>query len=420
MERKKLTTSYIKSLNHTPEKMVRYWDIDLKGFLLQISAKGTMSFYLRYSIHGKKKTYKIGNYPDITATQARNIAQEKAGEIAKSIDIQSVKKAQKHIAKIKDNTIFSKFIDNIYSDHLLTEKKTGKKMLQAIKTHFSQWNSRQLTDINVFLVTNWRKQQLKKGRTHGAVNRPIAYLRALLNHAYKTDIIDTHPLAKFKQLKEDKNKVVRYLDESESKRLRKALIDRDKKAQLERVSSNQWRQDRGYDLLPEIPVNSFKNHLTPIVLLDLNTGMRRSEVFDLKWKDIDFSAKTLAVNGTEDNENGGSKSGNTRIIPLNDEAIEVLTKWKKQTASELFVFTNKNGGKLTDIKKSFKAILKTAKISNFRFHDIRHDFASQLVMKGVDLNTVRELLGHSDLQMTMRYAHLSPNHKSKAVSLLNN
>ena len=73
-----------------------------------------------------------------------------------------------------------------------------------------------------------------------------------------------------------------------------------------------------------------------------------------------------------------------------------------------------------DCNSSWKALLKRAGISNFRWHDMRHDFASQLVMKGVDLNTVRELLGHADLKMTLRYAHLALENKMKAVEVLMN
>jgi len=300
----------------------------------------------------------------------------------------------------------------VYSDYLKTEKKTGAQMLQSIDAHFGQWGKKQLTDINTFLVGNWRKKQLKRGRTAGGVNRPIAYLRALLNHAYRhAKVIDHHPLDTFKQLKEDKRKIVRYLSDSESIRLYDAMAARDSKARLKRESANQWRSDRGYKLLPEIQLNGFSDYLTPLIILALNTGMRRGELFYLKWADIDFKAKSLAVLGS------GSKSGHTRMIPLNSEALGVLIKWRNQTRSKGLVFAGKHG-RLDNIKRAFGNLLDDAKIVGFRFHDIRHSFASALVMKGADLNTVRELLGHSDLQMTMRYAHLAPNIKATAVELL--
>ena len=89
-----------------------------------------------------------------------------------------------------------------------------------------------------------------------------------------------------------------------------------------------------------------------------------------------------------------------------------LRLWRIKTGGQGAVFG------LTDIKKSFASLLKLAEIQNFRFHDLRHHFASKLVMAGIDLNTVRELLGHVDIRMTLRYSHLAPEHKAAAVEVL--
>ena len=117
-----------------------------------------------------------------------------------------------------------------------------------------------------------------------------------------------------------------------------------------------------------------------------------------------------------------SKAGKTHRIPLNSIAAKLLKSWKAQsidTGSDAFVFPSPVSGKmLSNVKKAWAGILKAAQIEQFRWHDMRHDFASQLVMNGVDLNTVRELLGHADMEMTMRYAHLAPSVKLQAVELL--
>ncbi len=82
------------------------------------------------------------------------------------------------------------------------------------------------------------------------------------------------------------------------------------------------------------------------------------------------------------------------------------------------MFPGKSGAKLVNIRKAWVKVLADAGIKNFRWHDLRHHFASKLVQKRVDLNTVRDLLGHADLKMTLRYAHLSPDNKADAVALL--
>jgi integrase len=144
----------------------------------------------------------------------------------------------------------------------------------------------------------------------------------------------------------------------------------------------------------------------------MNTGLRRGEVFNVQWTDINFQTKTLTVRGE------GAKSGETRHIPLNPEAVDALKQWKRQSGESAQVFPGRLRERLDNIKTSWRALMTAAKIKDFRFHDLRHSFASKLVMRGVPLNTIRELLGHADLTTTLRYAHLAPDHKAEAVAML--
>ncbi len=138
--------------------------------------------------------------------------------------------------------------------------------------------------------------------------------------------------------------------------------------------------------------------------------MRRSEIFNLKWEQVDLSHGFILLDVT--------KNGERREIPINT-TLEYLFKEMMQCyVKSEYVFTGKTGKPLTDIKKGFHTALRKAGIHDFRFHDIRHTFASQLVMAGIDITSVKELLGHKSLTMTMRYSHLSPGHKRKAVHVL--
>jgi len=114
-----------------------------------------------------------------------------------------------------------------------------------------------------------------------------------------------------------------------------------------------------------------------------------------------------------------TKTGERREIPIDNTLKEMFNEMPRGFESKC-VFTGKDGDTYKSVKRSFNTALKKAEISNFRFHDLRHTFASHLVMTGIDLVTVKELLGHKSLTMTLRYAHLSPGHKVKAVEMLDN
>jgi integrase len=202
---------------------------------------------------------------------------------------------------------------------------------------------------------------------------------------------------------------VRFLSNEEEAALRAALNQREKIGCQKRDSANQWRAVRRYTLMPDLKNAYFFDHLKPMVLFSINTGLRRGEILHLTWEQVNFNERLLTLHGYN------TKSGKTRHLPLNSEAFDVLSCWKKQSETTKLVFPSKTGGVINDLRKSWKRILVEAGIENFRWHDLRHHFASRLVMNGIDLNTVRELLGHADIKMTLRYAHLAPEHKAKAI-----
>lgn len=152
-------------------------------------------------------------------------------------------------------------------------------------------------------------------------------------------------------------------------------------------------------------------HLKPIVTVVLNTGMRKGEILTLKWNQVDFEQGIISL--TEAN----TKNSEPRYIPMNETVRATLKAIPRRGD---YVFTNGNGKRFTSLQHSFESAREKSGIEDFHFHNLRHTFASWLVMGGIDIMTVKELLGHQNLEMTLRYAHLSPTHKTKAVNILDN
>ncbi len=154
------------------------------------------------------------------------------------------------------------------------------------------------------------------------------------------------------------------------------------------------------------------DHFRPIVETALFTGMRRGELFGLTWDMI--VAGKIRLPGWL------TKNGEPRNIPVSDRLDDVLTaQRRKNQMKSQHVFCNENGGRVLDIRAAFQGACRRAGIENFNFHDLRHTFASHLVMRGRALKEVQELLGHKDIQMTMRYSHLAPEYLEAGVNSLN-
>jgi site-specific recombinase XerD len=148
----------------------------------------------------------------------------------------------------------------------------------------------------------------------------------------------------------------------------------------------------------------------PELDLALNTGLRRGEQYRLTWECVDFERRLLTVRR--------SKNGDTRHIPLNDAAIAALRTAKAFGNSNDCVFLNSGGARISSPRYWFEEAVRKAGLKDLTWHCLRHTFASRLVMAAVDLRTVQELMGHKAIQMTVRYAHLAPQHRLAAVQRL--
>jgi len=409
----KLTARTVATLKPS-DKPYEVCDTELKGFLLRVQPSGVMTYYFAYKAeNGKRNRYRIGRKGTISPVQARDAAELKAGEVALGKDVQAERKKIRHAEKLSKMATLEGFLDHKYGPWVLVERRTGKTTLQRIKAMFTGFLKSPMGELTEWDITKWRSAQKKKGKADSSINREVAALKAVLSKAVEWGVIEIHPLAKVKMARIDKSGVVRYLSDDEEISLRKALDQREAGLCEGRTKGNMWRADRGYPLYADMTQKNFADHIKPMTLLSLNTGMRRGEVFSLTWDAVNLQQAMLTVFGQT------AKSSQTRHIPLNEEALAVLKNWQADSGKVSgLVFPNRKGVRFDNIKGAWGNVLKLAGIQNFRWHDLRHTFASKLVMAGVDLNTVRELLGHSDIKMTLCYAHLAPEHKAAAVALL--
>jgi integrase len=408
----KITQGYVNNL--APEaKTYKIWDTALVGFHVKVQPSGGVSYcYFGRLPDGTDCWPTLGKHGPITATQARAIAKDNAAMIARGENPTAAKREARERRKREADATLGAFLKSRYKEWVQTRHKRSKETLRVLDKEFYHLHSKQMAGITQWDVHKYEQEKIKAGLSRSTVDRQVRDLKTCLSKAAEWGFIERNPLAGMKQAKLDKQGRVRYLEQTEVDRLRKALDDRQEKQFKERARYNEWRKARGLDSLPALD-DLFTDYLKPLVLLALNTGMRRGELFNLEWSDVNLKGKILTVQG------GEAKSGQTRYIPLNEEASSVLTAWADQSeVCELVFPSPRSGGRLDNINKSWANLLVRAKIQDFRLHDCRHHFASKLVMAGCDLNTVRELLGHAGLTMTLRYSHLAPEHKAAAVALL--
>lgn len=401
----KLTAKLLAGL-HVTGREYEVHDTTVTGLFVRVTAAGAKSYVVTWA-RGRKKT--LGRVGILTLDQARQEATQYLAEARKHGEPTAVSQGRRGAAlpSLRD------FITDTYLPWFKAHHRGYEKTAHTLANNFETIMPQRIDAITGRDLEQIRTTWLQAGNKPATVNRKMGSISGVFSRAVEWEIITTHPMAKLKQLKVDSKGVVRYLSADENQQLRKALDDRQDEARADRESANTWRAARGRKLLPSFSDRSFTDHLKPMVLVSLNTGIRRGELFNLEWPRVNFSTKTLTVIGDT------AKTSETRHIPLNKEALETLREWQKECKKKSgFVFPSSNGGRLEDVKSAWLGLLERAEITDFRWHDMRHDFASRLVMAGVPLNTVRDLLGHSDIKMTLRYAHLAPDSKAAAVELI--
>jgi integrase len=366
----------------------QYWirDSKLSGFMVRVNRDGSKSYVIEYA-RGKRQT--VGRVGDIPLAKARNTAEK--------IKVQA-REGQLQVKAAPASTLtYQEYLDDYYFNWVKANTKTGMEtylMLKAMSVQdFSNkklkelnqtFGAKKLSEISSVLVEKWKLYRLGKGIATSTINRNLGAFKASLQRAVEAGYLAVNPLSGVKLLK-NPEPITRYLSNEEAARLHENLI-------------------------------KFPTNFQVMVVVSLNTGLRRGELLTLTWDSLKLNADIpqLLVKSEY------SKTGKSRTVPLNHKALGALLRWQQQNdGKSQWVFPNPETGKpYNNVRKPWAKLLKISAIEEFRWHDMRHDCASQLAMKNVDILTISKILGHATVIMTQRYADLAPKTLAEAMAKL--
>lgn len=387
------------------EKAYDVRDSRVKGFVIRVNPSGAMSYAVQYA---RGKRVNLGKVGVIKPSQAREKAIQILADHTHGIAPQPASQPKHAIPLLKH------FLADDYGPWITTHNVAGAEDLKTLERHFSHLFDRYLNEITIQDLEKWRTHKLAtKAMLPNTINRTITPLRSLLSKAVEWNVIAENGLAGLKVLKYDDTRI-RYLAEDERSQLFDTLACRENTLKAQRRNANTWRKERKYECYPEIMAHEFADHVLPMIILSLNTGIRKSELFRIKRQHINLAQNTVFIEK--------SKNYLARYVPLNKTARNMLVIWLAQTnrlqSPWLFPSPYDPNKAITCVYKAWVKVLRDSNIMNFRWHDMRHDFASNLVMKGVSLYAVQKLLGHKKIDQTMKYAHLAPDYIAESVGRL--
>lgn len=301
--------------------------------------------------------------------------------IQASLKTDNRKLAGKLYAKILTDIVEGRYFEKEKAKKITFREMVDKYMLRhkkmrdehTVKQLLPVFGSLMLSEITSELVSDYRYERLKKVKP-ATVYQELSLMRRMYNVARREwKWLRDNPIADLSFSVGNKNARDRWLTPKEEKKL------------LECATNPSW--------------------LRNLVIMALHTGMRRGEILNLKWQDIDSSRRLITIQK--------SKNGEKRSIPMSRTLHDTLSCIKvRDISGKVFPIA------VRSLRAAFDSTLERAQIENFHFHDLRHTFATRLVQNGVDLYKVKELLGHKTITMTMRYAHHYPESLRSSVEVL--
>lgn len=344
------------------------WHYGFGTVYVRKTKRGKESWYLDYRNRQGERIREIAKGAT-TRGEALIVLQERAGEnlLAKSPALRKYRSVR-----------FSELATLYIEDHAKLKKRSWKTddymVKRSIKPFFGD---KLLAEITPLEIERWMRWRIEQGVTKITVNRGLQILKKMFNIAIGEGFTTENPVRKVKMFSEKDNLKERILTEEEEPRLLEACPD----------------------------------YIRAIVITALHTGMRRGEILGLEWARVDLQKRMIKVTRT--------KTDRPRWIEINSTLAEVLRRQRIAHPASEIVFPSPTTGKaMVGTRKAFVRACTTAGITGLRFHDLRHTFASRLIEKGVDIVTVKELLGHSTIILTQRYTHSRSEQRRRAVEQL--
>ena len=332
------------------------------------------TYFIDYRVNGKRKRKTVGK-------------SKKMAELALK-DLE-VKLAKGELGFETKDGSYTKLVDD-YRSYIKTNVAPGtQKRYKSILDNFHRFleeefpHIEKVSQFNSKMFEKFKAFRREEGAQNRTINAEMVLVRMMFRLATQWGYAEKNITDGVSKLKVPKKNPPRFLTDEECNK----LLD----------SSDAW--------------------LYPIFYTFLNTGLRKSELENLEWSDIDFNRKKLKVT-IKDN---WSPKTNEREIPINEGLYALLEKQKQKTGKSGYVFPGEDGKMIfrNRLLRRIKTLAKRLKMGdNIGIHTLRHTFASHLVMKGVDLATIKQLMGHSDIETTMIYSHLTEDHVNNAVDKL--
>jgi integrase len=355
-------------------------------------------------IHSKKgRRYKVsvrrdGNRPIYRTFHTIQDARRFAAQVEDDIDA-----GRFGVRDESTRHTLSEAIDRYIQVEIPKKKRRAKDRLQHLQFWREKLGAKKLSEITPASIAMIRDELFGAPTVRGTPRKAATVNRFLadLSHLFTVVVKDfgwvqDSPTSRVRKLSEPRGRV-RYLSDEERERVL--------------VICRQWKREEGMRNQRRDAEHQKSYYLLAIILLALSTGMRRGEIQKLKWSDIDWTRNRIILNQT--------KNDDRRVVPLvGDARAELEEIYQKRAAAADYIFaSSKSGfrGEPKAFEREWQALLKEARIEDFRFHDLRHSCASYLAMNGSTVTDIAAILGHKTLAMVRRYAHLSDSHINSVV-----